>query len=188
MDSMKRYTGMKYPTIALLTFYLFIMGYSCHSTSTDRYGENSDQEIIENEIWSPLIILTREEKKMIKAESKKLYKQKNELALLVGDVKVDFYNDIGEHMSILYSDSARINENSNDLTANGNVYVVSDSGYTLTTRKIVWDNSYEMIVAEDSVMFTTTEGDTLYGVGFESDSDLEEWRIFKPFGIARGGI
>ena len=63
--------------------------------------------------------------------------------------------------------------------ANGNVYVVSDSGYTLTTNEILWDNRYKMIVAEDSVMFTTTKGDTLYGVGFESDMDLEQWRIFQ---------
>ena len=65
---------------------------------------------------------------------------------------------------------------------------MSDSGYTLSTRQILWDNRYEMIVAEDSVMFTTSKGDTLYGVGFESDSDLEEWRIYKPFGISRKGI
>ena len=82
----------------------------------------------------------------------------------------------------------KINEKTNDLHANGNVFVVSDSGYTLSTHRITWNNGYGMIMSEDSVMFTTTEGDTLYGVGFESDSDLEEWRIFKPFGIARGGI
>ena len=143
---------------------------------------------MENEIWDPIIILTRKEKKIIKATSKKLYKQNNESALLIGDLVVDFYNDFGEHISILYADSARINEHSNDLNANGNVYVVSDSGYTLSTSMIVWDNSYKMIVAEDSVMFTTSIGDTLYGVGFESDSDLEEFRIFKPIGITREGI
>ena len=42
-----------------------------------------------------------------------------------------------------------------------------------------------MIVAEDSVMFTHPEGDTLYGIGFESDIDLERFKIFKPFGIIR---
>ena len=45
-----------------------------------------------------------------------------------------------------------------------------------------------MIIAEDSVMFTTADGDTLYGVGFESDMDLERWKISRPFGIARDGI
>ena len=187
MHSKKHHTGRKYPTIALMTLYLLCIGYSCHSTA-DMKGASLSEEIIENEIWNPVIILTRKEKKMIKAKSKKLYKQKNESALLIGNVEIDFYNDVGEHISILYSDSASINEQSNDLNANGNVYVVSDNGYTLLTRKIVWNNSYKMIMAEDSVMFTTSDGDTLYGVGFESDSDLEEWRIFKPFGIARAGI
>ena len=176
---------MKYSLV--LVSVLFFAGFSCHSTS-DTQDENSTEEIMENEIWNPVIILTRKEKKLIKAKSKKLYKQKNESALLIGNVEIDFYNDAGEHISILYADSARINEYSNDLNANGNVYVVSDSGFTLATHKIVWNNSYKMIMSEDSVMFTTIEGDTLYGVGFESDSDLEEWRIFKPFGISRKGI
>jgi|TARA_Y100000766_G_scaffold35938_1_gene25749 hypothetical protein len=36
---------------------------------------------------------------------------------------------------------------------------------------------------EDSVMITTLEKDTLYGIGFESDSDLENWKILKPSGV-----
>ena len=83
------------------------------------------------------------------------------------------FNMVHEHV---------FNEISNNLKANGNVYVVSDSGYTLLTSEILWDNRYKMIVAEDSVMFTTTEGDTLYGVGFESDMDLTKWKIKKPRG------
>ena len=180
MDILKKVMGIKYPLL-LLTMLSFLC-FSCHSTA-DKVRESSSESIMENKIWNPLIILTRKEKKIIKAKSKKLYKQKNESALLIGNVEIDFYNEEGAHISILYADSARINEYSNDLNANGNVYVVSDSGYTLTTRKIVWDDSYKMIVAEDSVMFTTSKGDTLYGVGFESDADLEEFRIFKPFGI-----
>ena len=161
----------------------------CISCSKMESSNNiSSEELKENEIWNPVIILTREETKLVKVKSKKLYKNTNEMALLVGNVVVDFYNDEGDHISILYSDSARIDEQSNNLHANGNVYVVSDSGYTLTTNKILWDNRYEMIVAEDSVMFTHPAGDTLYGVGFESDIDLERFKIFKPFGIIREGI
>ncbi len=155
---------MKFSLVLLVVSFIFT---SCHSTNIQNKIESSSEEIMENEIWNPIIILTRKEKKIIKATSKKLYKQKNESALLIGNVVVDFFNDFGEHISILYADSARINEHSNDLNANGNVYVVSDSGYTLSTSMIVWDNSYKMIVAEDSVMFTTSIGDTLYGVGFE---------------------
>ena len=157
-----------------------------------RRGEsdNSDstEELIENEIWNPLIILSREESRIVAAKADKLYKNSNELALLVGNVEVNFFSEEGDHISILYSDSAQINEQSNNLHANGNVFVVSDNGYTLTTSKILWDNRYKMIIAEDSVMFTTTEGDTMYGVGFESDMDLDQWRIFRIYGVTREGI
>ena len=180
---------MKYSTITILTLYILFMGYACHSTENKKSeSEGLSEEIMENEIWNPMIILTREKNKMVEAKSEKLYKKHNGPALLIGNVMIDFYNDEGSHISILYSDSAWINEQSNNLKANGNVYVISDSGYTLITNEIIWDNSYKMIVAEDSVMFTTYQGDTLYGVGFESDLNLEEWRIFRPFGISREGI
>ena len=175
-------TDLQYPTCLLLT--AFFLSVSCHADKKIQ-NENNSAEIKENEIWKPFIILTRKDKKIVQARSDKLYKKKNESALLIGNVEIDFYNDLGKHISILYSDSARINEDNNNLTAHGNVYVVSDSGYTLTTERIDWNNSYKMIVAKDSVMFTTSEGDTLYGVGFESDSDLEEWKIFRPIGIGR---
>ena len=153
-------------------------------------SDNSDytEELIENEIWNPLVILSREESRIVAAKAEKMYKSSNDLALLVGNVEVDFFSEEGDHISILYSDSAQINEQSNNLHANGNVFVVSDSGYTLTTSKILWDNRYRMIIAEDSVMFTTTEGDTMYGVGFESDMDLDQWRIFRIYGVTREGI
>ena len=166
---------------------LIILFFAC-SGKTEINESGSSEELMENEIWNPFIILSREENKIVTAKSDKLYKKSNEMALLVGNVEADFFNALGDHMSILYSDSARINELNNNLHANGNVFVVSDSGYTLTTSKILWDNRYRMIIAEDSVMFTTTDGDTLYGVGFESDMDLERWKISRPFGIARDGI
>ena len=36
---------------------------------------------------------------------------------------------------------------------------------------------------KDSVMITTAEKDTLYGIGFESDSELQNWKILKPSGV-----
>jgi len=169
-----------------ILFFFILLSQNCHSTNS-TIKDKAINKIVDNEIWEPIIILYRSEQKVIKATSKKLYKDKQQLARLVGNVEIDMYDD-GKHISVLYSDSAQINERNNNLIASGNVIVVSDSGYTLRTNKINWDNSYKLITAEDSVMFTTSEKDTLYGIGFESDSDLEEWRIFKPVGITRSGI
>ena len=32
-------------------------------------------------------------------------------------------------------------------------------------------------------MITTLDQDTLFGIGFESDSDLENWKIINPSGV-----
>jgi lipopolysaccharide assembly outer membrane protein LptD (OstA) len=88
-------------------------------------------------------------------------------------------------MSVLYSDSARFNQRTNNLTAIGNVIVVSDSGFTLSSHTITWDNQYKLIHTEEHVMFTTTTLDTMYGIGFESDMDLSQWKIKKPSGVIR---
>ena len=100
---------------------------ACRSKVKDNNRPDSI-ELTQNEIWNPVIILSGEEDKIVEAKSEKLYKNNNADALLVGNVEVNFFNNEGQHISILYSDSARINEQNNNLRANGNVYVVSDSG------------------------------------------------------------
>ena len=92
----------------LIFFMIFLLCISC--SKMESSNNKSSEELKENEIWNPVIILTREETKLVKATSNKLYKNTNEMALLVGNVVVDFYNDEGDHISILYSDSARIDE------------------------------------------------------------------------------
>jgi len=64
-----------------------------------------------------------------------------------------------------------------------NVVVLSDSGVNLYTDTLTWDPDEEMVYTEDSVMVTTEENDTLYGVGFESDARLDHWTIEQPSGV-----
>ena len=161
---------------------IFLMG--CAETGEEVARRNTSM-FNENEIENPEIIISRENTRIVKAVSKHLMKNGNEDALLTGNVKADFYNDLGEHVSILYSDSAKINQRTNNLRATGNVHVESDSGFMLYANSILWDNQYKIIESKDSVMFTTTEGDTMYGVGFVSDMDLTKWKIYKPNGVIK---
>ena len=165
-----------------MIFFVFIFLMGCAETGEEVALRNTSM-FNENEIENPEIIISRENTRIVKAVSKHLMKNGNEDALLTGNVKADFYNDLGEHVSILYSDSAKINQRTNNLRATGNVHVESDSGFTLYANSILWDNQYKIIESKDSVMFTTTQGDTMYGVGFESDMDLTKWKIYKPTGV-----
>ena len=87
-------------------------------------------------------------------------------------VIVDFYDKDGRHTSKLTSDKGKLDEKTNGVEAYDNVVVVSDSGVTLETEKLWWDNEIEKVVTDQFVTITTVEKDTLYGVGFESDQNL----------------
>jgi len=103
-------------------------------------------------------------------------------------VKVDFFDTEGTHTSTLTAKSGNLNEQNNDVEAQGNVVVVSDSGVTLFTEHLFWNQKTEKIVSEVDVMITTDNGDTLYGTGFESDPELANWKITELHGIAHSSM
>ena len=163
----------------ILCFILFI---SCTTIDEDRSAETV-RMFDENKITNPKIIINRSGNRIVEAQSDILIKNSNKEAHLYGNVISDFFNDGGVHVSKLYADSATIQQNTNNLNAFGNVEVVSDSGYKLFSNSIIWDNQYQLILSKDSVMFTSNNQDTMYGIGFESDMDLTRAKVLKPYGI-----
>jgi len=99
-------------------------------------------------------------------------------------VKVDFYDEEGRHTFVLTSNKGLLNERTNDVIAFENVVVVSDDGTTLRTEKLRWDERKQKVISDDFVTITT-EKDTLYGIGFESDRHLTNWVIKKPWGVSQ---
>lgn len=95
-------------------------------------------------------------------------------------VRVDFYNRDGLHSSVLTSHSARINMVNNNMTAYGSVHIVSDSGTTVDTDSLEWDNKAQSLHSEAAVHIVERNGRITDGVGFESDQSLEHYRIMRP--------
>lgn len=138
----------------------------------------------DQESWDVTIILTDQGMMRAKVQSGHLEKYNDrEFVLLDSSVTVDFYNDKEQHTSVLTSDKAEINQSSNDMKAIGNVVAVSDSGITLYTNTLIWSSKEEKLHTKENIMITTEKADSLYGVGFESDSDLKNWRILNPSGV-----
>lgn len=162
---------------------LLVLLLSCNSSDDLKYNLPAVKDFNENEIEMPDIMITKEGVPIVRATSNKLVKNRTSDATLKGEVKADFFNDKGEHMSRLISDAADINQRTNNLYAYGNVKVVSNDSVKLFSNSILWDNHYKLITSNDSVMFTSSDKDTMYGIGFESDMDLTKWKIKKPRGI-----
>ena len=168
-----------------INLYLLILILFFGCSSNDEVDVNLSSLTYDNEIYNPQISIYQNERVVISATSKKLLKDEGKDALLSGMVKSKFFNEDGNHISTLYSDSATIENITNNLKAFGNVKVISDSGFILLSNRILWNNQYKLVTSQDSVIFTTPSEDTLYGIGFESDIDLTHAKVYKPFGIVK---
>jgi LPS export ABC transporter protein LptC len=138
----------------------------------------------DQESWEVNIILT--DQGMIRAKIRSGHLEKyneKEFIMLDSSVTVDFFDSDEQHTSILTSNKAEVDQSSNDMKAIGNVVAVSDSGISLYSNTLLWDSKNEKLRTKDKIMITTLEKDTLYGIGFESDSDLENWKIINPSGV-----
>ncbi len=157
------------------------------SCNTPVVNENQYEELVEHpdhESWDVRITITNAgiKRAYIEADYLEQYNNKHFISL-EKNVKIDFYDADEKRISNLSADKAEINERTNFLRAINNIIVESDSGVTLFTDTLSWDNARELIFTEDSVMITTETNDTLYGIGFESDVNMERWKILKPRGV-----
>ncbi len=96
---------------------------------------------------------------------------------------VDFFDESGRHSSVLKARGGEVKDNTQDMMAYGNVIVVSDSGVTLYTDTLHWDNRNKKIYSRNPVMFITRY-DTLYGDRFESDERLKNYTIHNASGVS----
>ena len=142
----------------------------------------------DQESWGVIIILTDSSIERARIQSGHLEKYNQEKYIMLDDkVKVDFFDKKQVHVAVLNSMRAEVDQKTNNMKAIGDVIAVSDSGITLYTDTLFWNAKKEQMSTEDSVMITTLDKDTLYGVGFESDSDLQNWKILKPSGVTDRG-
>ena len=166
----------------IIPFFIFFT-FGCQVSEVERSGKSRDGRP-DAERWNATITLTNKGAKraVIRAGHLEKYNEK-EFVLLDSSVMVDFFNEKEQHTSVLTSNTAEVDQASNDMKAMGNVVAVSDSGITLYSETLTWNSKDEKLHTKDNIMITTLEKDTLYGVGFESDSDLKNWKILSPSGV-----
>ena len=163
--------------------FVLIFQLACQSNELQRSGETR-QGRPDAESWDAVITLTNKGAKrgVIRSGHLEKYNDK-EFILLDQNVDADFFNEEEVFTTNLKSLIAEIDEEEDFLVAIGNVVVVTDSGVTLFTDTLSWDNQKEKVFTSDSVIFITEKKDTLYGIGFESDIELNNWKILQPTGV-----
>jgi len=172
---------MRYSVLILLVFF------SCSLDENELLPSKLD--LPDQESWGVKILLSNKGKLKAKIVSGHLEKHNEKEFILLNDsVKVDFYDSFERHTSIITSESAEVDQASNDMKAIGNVIAVSDSGITLYSNSLTYNSKKEKLHTKEKIMITTLEYDTLYGLGFESDSNLKNWKILNPSGVTNRGF
>ena len=102
--------------------------------------------------------------------------------ILLGDVAIEVFDDEGNKTNDIFSKRAIVYSQTDSMSAFGNVKIISAAtGDQLFTEKIVLYNTTQSVVSKNKVLFING-GDSLRGIGFWSDFDMENWRIEKPIG------
>ena len=163
-----------------LTIFSILFLASCSKNDTlDEISKDVHDQLS----TSVVITLTKKGNITATINSEILKKNNQSLQLeLYDNVNVNLFDENFEHKSLIKSQSAIVNEKENRMKAYGNVIVTSNDGKILMTDSLSWDNNSDKIYTNSNLEFITSDTDTLYGTGFESNIDLTDWNILKPRG------
>lgn len=157
---------------------------SCAEVSLPPAAPQKKKDVPDQELWEATITFTRNGLPVTTVRAGHIAKfSRRKVAYLDSGIVVDFFNEEGNHTSRLTAERGQVDEIRKDLLATGNVVAVSDSGATLKTPALRWDNRSRRIISDAEVTLTTLT-DTVYGIGFVSDEHLNNWEIQKPTGHA----
>jgi len=164
-----------------LSLLLIIIFFSCN---VDENISNMDSVYDYNEeiLGDPInIIISESEKVIYEIKSDKLLDSLGNVILL-GGVIIEVFDDGGNKTNDIYSNRAIIYSETDSMSAFGNVKIISAmTGDQLFTEKIILYNTTQSVVSKDKILFING-GDSLRGIGFWSDFDMENWKIEKPIG------
>ena len=168
--------------IKLRVYICFLIALFACNQNSGINSKSNNKNTYDNEIFNPKINIFQDKHLAVSSHSDRLIKDDGKDAILIGNVVSNFFNEEGRRITTLYSDSAIVENFSNNLKALGNVTVISDSGFTLKSNEILWNNQYKLITSKDSILLTDQSNNKIRGVGFESDMDLTNYKIFKFIG------
>lgn len=166
---------------------LIIVGlFACSTPNEEPSAPKAENEQLpDQESWQSTIIITKDGRRMAEVWAGYIasYDKKNE-TVLKDSIHIDFYNQEGNHNSVLTAKNGVVYDQTNNMVARGNVIVVSDSGIVLETEELKWDNQKQKIISEVPVIFTS-KTEKLMGDSFVSDPDLKNYEIKNARGYTQ---
>lgn len=171
-------------TVALLTLAAAVCIIGCEERVKPSVTPMQQQSPPTQESWNSTVVFTdsAQVKAILWAGHISMYADAH-VTLLDDSVRVDFYDERGNHSSRLTARRGKVDDVTHDLEAYVNVTVRSDSGTTLTTERLFWNNATRK-THTDAFVDIVSPKEHIMGHGMESDQALKNYRIFKVTGQA----
>lgn len=154
---------------------------SCEDKFKPLQTTESIDDLPSQESWNSTVTFSDSGnvKAVLKAGHILVYSKKG-FTLIDSGAVVDFYKD-GEITSTLSGEKGKINDKTKDIEIYDSVHVISKDGSELKTQKLLWTNLTQR-VSSDLFVSIKTPNETIEGIGFESDQNLKNYKIFKVSG------
>lgn len=168
---------------ALLIFLVLISLIGCDSAPSEKTKVDTVR-YPSQESWNTHLTITHEGRKTAVMQAAHVRKFADMKITLISDgLTIDFFNDQGQHTSILTAKGGELKDVRQDMLAYGNVIVTSDSGAVLFSDTLRWDNKKQKIISEIPVKIVT-KTDTLFGDTFISGPNLENYQLTNSRGYS----
>jgi LPS export ABC transporter protein LptC len=171
-------------SLALAVTFILLSLAGCEEKVKPSVAPLTQQSLPSQESWNSTVVFTdsAQVKAVLWSGHIAMYSAEH-VTLLDDSVRVDFYDENGNHTSRLTSHRGKVDDVTHDLEANENVTVHSDSGTILTTERLFWNNATRK-THTDAFVDIVSPKEHIMGHGMESDQGLKSYRIFKVTGQA----
>ncbi len=148
----------------------------------EKLKENPDQTAYG---FATSFIDSNRVKARLTARRARIYSDRKE-TLIDTNVRVDFFSKFNsDRVSYLTCDSAMIDDSTKIMYAYGEVFVYSDSSKTTLRASVLeWNDSTGKLYSPDFVTIEN-EIEIIEGYGFESDRNLDNYKIYKVNGVKK---
>jgi LPS export ABC transporter protein LptC len=150
---------------------VFGCGSNPRMSSVPDTGELPDQEVSDFEATETDQGTTQWK---MYARSAATYRARN--TVIARGLRIDFYDEKGERSSTLTSREGEMNDMTHDMTARGDVVILTTEGTRMTTDQLQFRNKIQRIQTESFVR-VDRRGDVLTGYGFDSDPQLRDFQF-----------
>ncbi len=150
---------------------------ACSETEKPSVPSSKPVRLPDSILERATIVMTTAGKRQAVIVADTLYVFEREDSTTAVNVKVDFYNELGEFQSTLTANRGLVRQKQQMFSVWGDVVVKNDSA-RIDTQSLYWDSKRNLVTTEEFVRFER-RGDVISGYGLEADSRLDNVRILR---------